>query len=169
MTIGDVARTDGRYAAEAYYFMREGLDFAARSLHGPMTPAQFVVAQYMAAEKIDLQEVFARHARGVLDPTVAAAVDQADGPTELNRNISGVNLCWALRDFAHQRWGLLAGLVLKQWGIFRTDDFGAIVFALVTHGFMYKEAHDSIDDFRSVFDFRDAFDRSYKVLERMTD
>lgn len=167
--MGEVARRDGRYAAEAYYFMREGLDFAARSIHGPMTPAQFVVAQYMSAEKIDLQEVFDRRARGVLDPAVAAAVDQSEGPSALNRNISGVDLCWALRDFARQRWGLLAGVVLKQWGVTRTEDFGNIVFGLVTHGFMYKEAHDSIEDFRGVFDFREAFDRSYRILERMTD
>ena len=71
----------------------------------------------------------------------------------LNRNVSGQDLCWGLRDYALQRWGSLAGLVLRRWQLSRTEDFGAIVFAMVEHGFMQTESHDTIEDFSSVFSF----------------
>jgi len=156
-SLREIAAITGEYPVDAYEFVREGLEYSARTLHGPMTPAQFVVAQYMANEKIDLAEVLARKAGGSLDPVVTAAIEQCDTATELNRNVSGEDLCWALRDFALRRWGRLALLVLGRWNITRTDDFGRIVFTLVEQGVMQKEPHDSIDHFKSVYPFEEAF------------
>lgn len=156
-TVSQVAQAVGSYAEEAYHFVREGLEYAAGSIHGPMTPAQFVVSQYMAEESIDLADVFERFENGTLEAPVAAAVEQAGGFEMLNRNVSGQDLCWALRDFALKRWGMLADLVLRQWGVRNTDAFGHIVFALVENGFMQKESHDQPSDFASVYDFSTAF------------
>jgi len=128
-----------------------------------MTPAQFVVAQYMASEKIDLAEVLVRKAGGSLDPVVTAAIDQCNAATELNRNVSGEDLCWALRDFALRRWGGLALLVLARWNITQTNDFGRIVFTLVEEGVMQKEPQDSIDHFKSVYEFADAFRKPISI------
>ena len=162
-TLREIAQADGRYSEEAYKFVRDGLDHASRATHGQMTPAQSVVALYMGTEQIDLDEVMQRNERGVLDPVVAAAIKQAGGLDALNRNVSGQELSWGLRDYALRRWGLLASVVLRSWGIERTDDFGNIVFALVDHGFMQKEPHDSIADFQSVYRFEDAFDKSFGI------
>ena len=166
-TLRDVAQKLGRYTEDAYDFVRQGLEYASKAIHGPMTPSQFVVTQYMSAERVDLPEVLDRRTRGDLDPMVTAAVDQAGGYEQLNRNVSGQDLCWCLRDFAWQRWGLLAKLVLERWGIERTADFGRIVFDLVEHDFMQQESHDSMDDFNSVYEFASVMKEAYEVSDHM--
>jgi uncharacterized repeat protein (TIGR04138 family) len=76
---------------------------------------------------------------------------------EQDRHISGQQLCLGLRDFAIERYGLLAQAVLAHWHISRTDDFGRIVFAMVEQGVLSKTADDSLNDFRAVYDFAEAF------------
>jgi uncharacterized repeat protein (TIGR04138 family) len=89
--------------------------------------------------------------------------DLADDP-EANRHVTGQQLCEGLRDYALKEWGLLAGTVLRRWGITSTYDFGRIVFALVDNGHMAKTEHDTIEDFRNVYDFKTAFEGGgYKI------
>jgi uncharacterized repeat protein (TIGR04138 family) len=76
------------------------------------------------------------------------------------RHVSGQQLCWALRDEAVERWGLLAQTVLGRWRIRTTLDFGNMVYLLVNNNLMQKTEEDSLDDFRDVYDFRDAFSDS---------
>lgn len=52
---------------------------------------------------------------------------------------------------------MMAPLVLQRWNVQRTDDFGRIVFTLIELGFFRKSPNDSIDDFRSVYDFAEVF------------
>lgn len=80
-----------------------------------------------------------------------------DSLTEEDRHVSGQELCLGMRDLAIKRYGALAGLVLSHWHIHRTEDFGRIVFAMVDEGLMRATAQDSIEDFRDVFDFAEAF------------
>lgn len=75
------------------------------------------------------------------------------------RHITGQELCLGLRDFAIDRYGLLAPNVLENWNILRTDDFGRIVFAMIDAGLMTKNDQDSPEDFRSVYNFSEAFSR----------
>ena len=79
--------------------------------------------------------------------------------SEADRHISGQQLCMGLREFAIERYGLLAPVVLQSWHVHRTDDFGRIVFAMIDAGLLSKTPQDSFDDFRSVFDFDEAFGR----------
>lgn len=88
---------------------------------------------------------------------------QAVAEGDVARHISGQDLCQGLREFALQRWGLLARTVLRRWNITSTIDFGQIVFALVEHNHMQKTDEDDINDFRQVFDFRTAFDADYRI------
>lgn len=164
-TLRDIARAHGPYPEQAYHFIREGLDHAANLAHGPMTPEQHLLAQYVVAEKIGFEEVAERYARGELDASVAAAIGKAGGLEKLNRNVSGESLCWALREVALRRWGGLARLVLRSWNITRTDDFGNMVFTLVEHDLMQKDSRDSMDHFKAVYDFEEAFDRSFQMLD----
>jgi uncharacterized repeat protein (TIGR04138 family) len=78
-------------------------------------------------------------------------------PPDQDRHITGQQLCMGLRDFAIDRYGMLAPAVLGHWHIRRTEDFGRIVFAMVEHGLLSKTNDDSLDDFRCVYDFREAF------------
>ncbi len=73
------------------------------------------------------------------------------------RHVDGQTLCFGLRDYAIQQYGLLAKTVLKRWKITECVDFGHIVFEMIDAGLMYKTAEDSLDDFTEVFDFTSAF------------
>lgn len=82
---------------------------------------------------------------------------RAGGRGEPACDLTGRELCEGLRDLAIQRYGLLARTVLRKWGILRTDDFGAIVYALIDRGDLHAGPNDSIDDFRAVYEFDEAF------------
>ena len=72
-------------------------------------------------------------------------------------HVTGQQLCMGLLDFAISRYGMLAPAVLERWRIHRTDDFGRMVFAMIDVGIMAKTPSDSIEDFRSVYDFAEVF------------
>jgi uncharacterized repeat protein (TIGR04138 family) len=79
------------------------------------------------------------------------------------RHVSGRQLCETLRDLAIERWGYMASVVLRSWGLKATSDFGRLVFAFVDAGHWQKTPNDSIHDFESVYSFRDAFDQRYQI------
>ncbi len=85
------------------------------------------------------------------------AIDGLDEP----RHINGQELAAGCRDLAIDHFGPMARTVLEHWGIHTTQDMGAIVFALIDCGVLIKQASDSRDDFRDVFDFEEAFERNY--------
>jgi uncharacterized repeat protein (TIGR04138 family) len=80
-----------------------------------------------------------------------------DPETETARHVSGMQLCYAMRDLAVERWGHLARPVLSKWNIHATIDLGNMVYLLVNNSFMRKTDEDSVEDFRDVYSFDDAF------------
>jgi uncharacterized repeat protein (TIGR04138 family) len=80
------------------------------------------------------------------------------------RHISGRELAEACRDFAIERYGLMARRVLEHWGVRYTEDFGDVVFTMVELGLLVTAPGDTRDDFAQIYDFDDAFDRSYPWL-----
>ena len=110
------------YDAEAFYFLREGLDRATRKVAG-----------------------------------------ESDGA---RRHVSGRELCEALRDHALKEFGPLALLVLTQWGVYETADFGRMVYALIAEGVFGKNAGDRPSDFDDVFDFEEAFAKPWEPPAR---
>jgi uncharacterized repeat protein (TIGR04138 family) len=96
--------------------------------------------------------------------TVQHLQETCTASTDPDRHISGQELCMGLRDFAIDRYGLLAPVVLEHWHVRRTDDFGRIVFAMIRAGLMSQTDEDSPDDFRAVYDFSEAFSRDELML-----
>lgn len=80
-----------------------------------------------------------------------------------SRHVTGQQLCEGLREFSLQQWGLMARTVLQRWNITRTEDFGRIIFAYVDNGLMMKTEDDTPEDFKSVYDFKTAFDMGYRI------
>lgn len=76
-------------------------------------------------------------------------------------HVTGRELCMGLRDLASKQYGLMAMTVLAQWGIRTTSDIGAIVYNLIASGDFEKTPSDSRADFDDVYDFDEAFRRSY--------
>lgn len=89
--------------------------------------------------------------------TVERVHDHADAAPGGSRHVSGQQLCLGLRDYAIDQYGLLAPVVLASWHVHRTEDFGRMVFALIEVGAMSKTSQDSLDDFRGVYEFAEAF------------
>lgn len=87
----------------------------------------------------------------------SAVRESPSGPVGPERHVNGAQLCLGLRDFAIQRYGMLARTVLERWSIRKTDDFGRIVFAMIDAGLMRKSEEDSFADFQAVFEFDEAF------------
>jgi len=83
--------------------------------------------------------------------------EEADEQAHQSRHVSGKDLCFGLRDFAVEEYGMLARTVLKRWNIQRSEDFGQIVFAMVEAGVMQKTDDDTLDDFDAVLNFSNAF------------
>ena len=47
--------------------------------------------------------------------------------------------------------------MLKRWGIQSTEDFGAIVYAMIERGELRQSRKDRFEDVEGVFDFDEAF------------
>src|ERR1051325_1331565 len=82
---------------------------------------------------------------------------KSDAPDNKSYHVSGQQLCWGLRDYAIQRYGIMAGGILHHWGIVRTNDFGRIVFIMIDSRLMAKTDDDDVRDFDNVYDFAKAF------------
>ncbi len=74
-----------------------------------------------------------------------------------NRHVTGKQLCEAIREFALQEFGPISHLVLTEWGLNRTGDFGEIVYNMINEGVFGKSENDRREDFEDVFDFETAF------------
>ncbi len=81
------------------------------------------------------------------------------------RHVTGRELLEGIRDYALEQFGPLARTVLGYWGISKTEDFGNVVFALVDAGILRKQPEDKIEDFRNIYDFKEVFDKGYKIKD----
>ena len=79
------------------------------------------------------------------------------GRLDERRHVSGAELSQAVRDLAVERFGMLAGGVMRSWGVNSTSDFGRMVYDLIEAGQMSRTEEDDIHDFDAVFDFEKAF------------
>jgi uncharacterized repeat protein (TIGR04138 family) len=89
---------------------------------------------------------------------VLASIEYLQRRLEMRRHVTGPELAGAVRDYAVERFGLLAHSVLEHWGIRKTLDIGRIVFALVGVGLLITQPGDRVEDFDETYDFMTAFD-----------
>ena len=88
----------------------------------------------------------------------------SDTPQVQPRHVSGDELCNGLRDKALKQWGRLAKMVLNNWGVKTTHDFGEIVYLMIENKWMSANPNDTIDDFNDVYDFETAFESQFEDL-----
>lgn len=155
-SLNQIVSEVGQFPPQAYHFIREGLSFAVRQIHGPESPPQQIVFGFLAKKKLDLEQLRELNDTGGLPKRVARAIQRSGGIDKFNRHVSGPELCWGLRDYALHRWGRLATLVLGTWNVTCTLDFGRLVFAMIEHDLMQKQPSDRLEDFDQVYDFNEA-------------
>lgn len=159
----EVIREVGKFPPDAFQFVQEGLSFTVREAHGEMSEAERILHQFMYENGLDPDKLEAACLSDELPEQITDLIEELGGIDELNRHVSGQNLCWGLRDYALQRWGAMASAVLRHWNIRQTRDFGEIVFALVENDFLQKQSSDHLDDFSNVYEFTDAFDGTFRI------
>ena len=70
-----------------------------------------------------------------------------------NRHLTAPELVEGMLDLATTRFGLMAELVLREWGLKSAEDVGRITFALIEFGVFSKQPTDHIEDFSGGPDF----------------
>jgi uncharacterized repeat protein (TIGR04138 family) len=73
------------------------------------------------------------------------------------RHVAGPELLQGVRQYALKEFGPMVVTVFSYWGIRCCEDIGHMVFNLIGAGIFGKTEEDSIEDFKSVYDFDEAF------------
>ena len=113
--IEKIRAKDSRYAEDAYYFVREALDFSLKLLKKPV-----------------------------------------QGPAK-GRHVTGQELLEGIAQYALQQYGPLTTTVLEYWGVTRGEDFGELVFNMISVGLLGKTDKDTKEDFAGGYDFNEKF------------
>ena len=131
----ELLEEDTRFKLEAYQFIREALQFAQ--------------------EHIDL----------IIGPD-ATTSNESNSPAPVSRpipkHVTGQQLCEACRRYAIDQYGYLAKIVLADWGLHSTSDFGELVYNLIRIEQMRKSESDRREDFDDVYSFEDAFEPNFE-------
>jgi uncharacterized repeat protein (TIGR04138 family) len=78
------------------------------------------------------------------------------------RHVAGPELLEGVRQYALKEFGPMVLTVFSSWGICRCEDIGHMVFNLIDAGIFGKTEQDSLDDFKTVFSFHDAFVKPFQ-------
>ena len=84
------------------------------------------------------------------------------------RHVSGPELLEGVRQYALKEFGPLVMTVFDNWGIHSCEDIGNMVFNLIGAGIFGKTEEDSIDDFKNVYDFGEAFVKPFAPAKAQT-
>ncbi len=90
-----------------------------------------------------------------------APVDESD--PDASRHVTGQQLCEACRLYSLQQYGYLSKMVLANWGLKHTGDFGELVYNLIRIEQMRKSDTDRREDFDDVYDFDTAFEPEFEL------
>ena len=85
------------------------------------------------------------------------------------RHVTGQQLCEACRLYGIEQYGYLTKMVLGNWGIKSTSDFGDLVYNLIRIEQMRKSEADQREDFDNVYDFEDAFEPEFELTVKDED
>lgn len=96
-----------------------------------------------------IREVLA-HAQKKVAPNKKIQVQQP-------QHISGQELLESMQRYTLKEFGPMGKHVLAEWGIFRCEDVGDVVFNMVEAKILSKRNQDVQEDFAGGFDFEEAF------------
>src|SRR5215831_9889390 len=77
------------------------------------------------------------------------------------RHVTGPELLDGVRQYALQEFGPMVMTVFDSCGIRSCEDIGNMVFNLIAAGVFGRTEQDSIEDFKNVYDFEEAFVRPF--------
>ncbi|MBX7207224.1 MAG: hypothetical protein K1X78_02840 [Verrucomicrobiaceae bacterium] len=83
-----------------------------------------------------------------------------------DQHVTGQELLEGVREHALREFGPMALFLLREWGITRGEDVGAIVYNLIECSYFGKNDGDSIEDFAGGYDFEQAFTQPFLPVAR---
>jgi uncharacterized repeat protein (TIGR04138 family) len=83
------------------------------------------------------------------------------------RHVAGPELLEGVRQYALNEFGPMVISVFSFWGINCCEDVGHMVFNLIGAGVFGKTDEDSMEDFKSVYNFEDAFVKPFAPTKRL--
>jgi len=84
------------------------------------------------------------------------------------RHVTGPELLDGARRYAIKEFGPMVMTVFDSWGIHSCEDIGNMVFNLIGAGVFGKTEKDSIEDFKNVYDFEEAFVKPFAPTKPAT-
>ncbi|PYK11411.1 MAG: hypothetical protein DME61_00755 [Verrucomicrobia bacterium] len=84
------------------------------------------------------------------------------------RHVTGPELLDGARRYAIKEFGPMVMTVFDSWGIHSCEDIGNMVFNLIGAGVFGKTEKDSIEDFKNVYDFEEAFVKPFAPAKPAT-
>lgn len=84
------------------------------------------------------------------------------------RHVAGPELLDGVRQYALKEFGPMVVTVFDSWGIHCCEDVGNMVFNLIGSGIFGKTDEDSIEDFKNVYDFEEAFVKPFAPAKPIT-
>lgn len=78
------------------------------------------------------------------------------------KHVAGPELLEGVRQYALREFGPMTMSVFSFWGIRRCEDIGQMVFNLIHAGIFGKTEEDTMDDFREIYSFHDAFVKPFQ-------
>lgn len=85
-----------------------------------------------------------------------------DRLTGEERHIGGPELLQGIRALASRKYGPMAAVVFRHWGVRRSLDFGEVVFNLIDAGLLSRRDEDSRMDFVDNIDFEGVFAAAFR-------
>ena len=85
------------------------------------------------------------------------------------RHVTGPELLDGVRQYALKEFGPMVMTVFDSWGIRSCEDIGHMVFNLIGAGVFGKTEQDSIEDFKNVYDFEEAFVKPFAPAKPETE
>ena len=76
-------------------------------------------------------------------------------------HVTGIELLGGIQELAAERYGPLAAMVFREWGIKSSNDFGHMVYELVDKGVLFRQDEDSIQDFLGGKSYELIFEEEY--------
>jgi uncharacterized repeat protein (TIGR04138 family) len=156
--LSDLLRQDRRYKIEAYAFVFDALGYAHKVLGMGLVQDSEDKPQPGGDEPSRPEPE-----RPELSRPESSEAESSEEPAAGERHLTGQQLCEAIRVFALEQYGYMAKCVLNSWGVYKTGDFGEIVFNLIRIGQMRKTKDDRREDFDDVFDFESGLTQSFQI------
>lgn len=119
----------------------------------------FHLAVHEACRKDDR---FAPQAYAFLCDALEHTVKMLGREESESRHVTGQEILAGWRDLAVLEFGPMANVVMREWGIRRSEDVGAMVYNFIGIGYFGKNETDSIEDFSDGVDLLEALGRPFQ-------